>query len=79
MNQLFLSFPHKTQISIKKSNSRNMKFSILALLGVFPVTTGMISSPHPFNEIQPDGETIALQIRGDPYDSYISDMEGTYE
>ena len=56
-----------------------MKFSILALLGVFPVATGMISSPHPFNETQPDGETIVLQIRGDPYDSYISDMEGTYE
>jgi hypothetical protein len=56
-----------------------MKFSILALLGLSPLaTTGMTSSPHPFNETQPDGEAVMLKIRGDPYDSYISDMEGTY-
>jgi hypothetical protein len=54
---------------VKEMTKKNMKFSILALLGLSTVaTTGMISSPLPFNETQPDRESVMLQIRGNPYE-----------
>jgi hypothetical protein len=53
-----------------------MKIFLLASLGLVPVGA-MTSSPHPFYESQPNGERVALKVQGDPYDSYMSDMEGT--
>jgi hypothetical protein len=58
-----------------------MKFSIttgvLSLLGISTVLA-MNASPHPYYETQPDGERVMLRLHGDPYESFETDMNGTF-
>ena len=35
-----------------------------------------MSAPDPFEVQQSDGQTITLQIHGDPYDNYMTDLDG---
>jgi hypothetical protein len=59
-----------------------MKFaittSVLSLLGISTVQA-MNASPHPYYETQPDGERVMLRLQGDPYDSFETDMNGTFK
>jgi hypothetical protein len=50
----------------------SLAFSTLAVVP----TWATISSPHPYDDVQPDGEHIQLHIQGHPYDNYITDTEG---
>jgi hypothetical protein len=67
---------YKSALSKTTSSKNKMKIFLLASLGLVPVGA-MTSSPHPFYESQPNGERVMLKIQGDPYDSYMSDTEGT--
>ena len=55
-----------------------MKISIVPFLfGLFPaMVKSMLASPHSFNETQPSGEIVELQIHGTPADRYVSDSQG---
>jgi hypothetical protein len=37
---------------------------------------GMIASPDPFEVEQSNGQVIKLQLHGDPYDNYLTDLDG---
>lgn len=63
----------KTQTKMKTFVSQY----IITMMGLTH-TQAMLSSPHPYHEVQPDGETILLKIQGDPFDSYVSDMDGKF-
>ncbi|KAG7359169.1 M6 family metalloprotease domain containing protein [Nitzschia inconspicua] len=39
-------------------------------------TSAMLASPEPFFEEQPNGQVVQLQLHGDTYDSWMTDMDG---
>jgi M6 family metalloprotease-like protein len=43
---------------------------------ILPLVFGMTSSPFPFQQVQPNGDVIDLQLHGDAYDAWMSDMDG---
>ncbi|KAG7373365.1 M6 family metalloprotease domain containing protein [Nitzschia inconspicua] len=59
----------------KGPSTRSAGFVVTALL-LPAFALGMTSNPFPFQEVQPDGEVIDLQLHGDSYDAWMSDMDG---
>jgi M6 family metalloprotease-like protein len=55
--------------------------SVAVLIGAtvaafLSTTNAMVARPKPFKVIQPNGLVVTLKINGDPYDAWMSDLDG---